>query len=187
MRIVRRLVLLLVVLWVVVEIAAIPVANRMVETQVAKQTRDTAAVKASVGSFPVVARFVLTGKISRVAVTLDRVSRIALTFTEVRFDLSGVEVERSRLLSDRQAHITAVDSATIAATLDTSALPPRLAGAVARNARVSGRTLLLGPVSFQLSPDILPCSPTTHVVGNDVILSCTIDHVPPALLEAAQR
>jgi hypothetical protein len=187
MRMLRRLVLLLVVLWVVVEIAAIPVANRMIEEQVAAQTRGVASVKASVGTFPVVARFVLTGKISRVGVTLVRVARAALTFTEVRFDLSGVELDRGRLLKNRQAHITAVDTATITATLDTSALPPRLAGAVARNVRISGRTLLLGPASFQLASDILPCSPSAHVVGSSVILTCTIDHVPPALLETAQR
>jgi hypothetical protein len=184
---IRRLVLLVVVLWLVAEVAAIPVANRMIEAQVATQTRNADGVKASVGTFPVIARFVLTGKISRVGVTLERVSRIALTFTEVRFDLSGVEIDRARLLKSRQAHITAVDRAAITATLDTSALPPRLAGAVARRARISGRTLVLGPVAFQISSDILPCSPTVQVVGNDVVLSCAIDHVPPALLESAQQ
>src|ERR1041385_2942601 len=108
----------------------------MIETQVAARTRDAAAVKASVGTFPIVARFVLTGKISKVGVTLERLSRLALTFTQVRFDLSGVQLDRSRLLKNREAHITAVDQAAITATLDLSALPPRLAGVVARNVRV---------------------------------------------------
>jgi len=186
-RVLRRLVVLVVVLWLAVEVAAIPVAKRMIEREVAAHTRNVTAVKASVGTFPIVARFVLTGRVSHASITLERVARLALTFTEVRFDLSGVELDRARLIKSRQARIVAVDQATITATLDTGVLPPRLAGLLASNARVSGRTLLLGPASYQLSSDILPCSPMAQVVGNDVILSCTIDHVPPALLESVQR
>jgi hypothetical protein len=187
MRFLRRLILFLVVVWLIVEVAAIPVANRMIETQVARQTRNAASVKANVGTFPIVARFVLTGRVNKATIRLERVARLALTFTEVKFDLSGVQIDRSRLIKNRQAYITAVDSATITATLDTSALPPQVAGAIARNVHVSGRTLLVGPASFQLSPDVLPCSPIVQVVGSSVVLSCTIDHVPPALLETAQR
>src|SRR5205814_2209731 len=129
-------------------------------------------------------RFVFTGRISKSTIMLERVARLALTFTEVRFDLAGVQIDRGRLIRSRQARITAVDQATITATLDTSALPPRVAAVVSRDVRVSGRTLMLGPASFELSSDIMPCSSDAHVVGNDVILSCTVDHVPPALLEA---
>ena len=185
MRLLRLLVVLLALAWLVGEIAAIPVADRMLEQEVSAHTRGVAGVKASVGTFPIVTRFVLTGRVSRATVTLDRVTRLALRFTEVRFDLSGVALDRARLLRSRQARITAVDRATITATVDTGALPPQ-AAAISRNVHVSGRTLLLGSASFTLSSDILPCSPDAHVIGNDVILSCTIDHVPPALLETAQ-
>jgi hypothetical protein len=185
-RFLRRLIVLLAVLWVIGELAAIPVANRMVAQQVSRQTHDVADVKASVGTFPVVTRFVLTGKISRAAITLLGVQRIALRFATVQFDLSGVAIDRGRLLSTRQAHITAVDRAIITATIDVAALPARAARLVAADVRVSGRTLLVGPASFRLSSDVLPCSPAVQVNGAEVVLSCTIDHVPPALLESAQ-
>jgi len=185
-RLLRLLVVLLVGAWLVVEIVAIPVADRMLEQEVSAHTHGVAAVKASVGTFPIVTRFVFTGRISKSTITLERVARLALTFTEVRFDLAGVQIDRARLIGSRQARITAVDRATITATLDMAALPPRVAAVVSRNVRVSGRTLMFGSASFEMSSDILPCSPDAHVIGNDVILSCTIDHVPPALLEAAQ-
>jgi hypothetical protein len=180
------LLFVLVALWLVAEIAAIPVANRMIEQRVAAQSRGVAAVHASVGTFPVVARFLLTGRVSKVTVTLDRVARLALTFTQVRFDLRGVELDRAGLVK-RQARITAIDRGTVTAIIDISSLPPRLAELVSQaGVHASGRTLLLGTTSFQMSSDILPCNPDARVVGRQVIVSCTIQNVPPVLLERAQ-
>jgi hypothetical protein len=152
----------LAIVWLVVELAAIPVANRVIEWKAAQQSRGVAGVHASV--------------------TLDRVERLSLTFTQVTFELDGVALDRAALLQ-RQAKVTAIDHGTVTATLDLRTLPPAVAR-VARNVRVNGRTLLLGPASFQMSSDIMPCNPTANVSGDVVTLSCTFDHIPPVLLEA---
>jgi hypothetical protein len=172
----------LAIVWLVVELAAIPVANRVIEWKAAQQSRGVAGVHASVGSFPLVTRYLITGRVSRASVTLNRVERLSLTFTQVTFELDGVALDRAALLQ-RQAKITAIDRGTVTATLDLRTLPPAVAR-VARNVHVSGRTLLLGAASFQMSSDIMPCSPTANVSGDVVTLSCTFTHIPPVLLEA---
>jgi hypothetical protein len=187
LRRIRSLVFLLVVVWVVAEFAVTPVANRMIEQRVAAQTRGVEGVKASVGTFPVVTRFILTGRVPKTTVTLDRVERLALTFAQVRFDLTRVEFDRTALLK-RQARITAIDNGTVTATLDIGALPAGVARLVSQTGvRMSGRTLLLGSAGFQMSPDIMPCNPDVRLNGEQVVLSCTIQNVPPVLLEGAQR
>jgi hypothetical protein len=183
-RLIRSFVFLVVLVWIVVEVAAIPVADRMVATQVEAQIHDVSRVTASVGSFPLVTRFLLTGRVSKAAITMTGVQRLPLSFAQVRFDLSGVQIDRTRLIRQRKAHITAVDRATITATVDRSTLPAGL-GRLA--ARVSGRTLVVGAASFRLASDVLPCDPSVTVGASDVVLSCTIDHVPPVFLEDAQR
>jgi len=185
-RILRALIVLLVALWLVGEIVAIPVADHLIEQQVSARTNNVAAVHARVGSFPVVARYVVTGKVKTVSVTLDRVTRVALTFATIRFDLSGVSIDRSALLKGK-GRITAIDRGTITATIDVGALRARVARFVESDVRVSGRTLVIGPESFRLSSDVLPCDPSERIEGDRIILSCTINEVPPALLEEAQR
>lgn len=180
-----RFVLILVAgLWLVGELAAIPVADRLIEQRVAERSRGIASVHATVGTFPVVARLVITGRVNSVTVTLDRVERLNLTFAQVRFDLEGAHIDRGALLR-REARITAVERGTVTAIVDLGGLPPGVAR-LGRNVRVRSRTLLLGPTSFSLSFDILPCDPDARFANDQVILSCTIRDVPPALLDAAQ-
>jgi hypothetical protein len=184
-RTLRFLVLLLVAAWVIVELAAVPVGTRLIEEQFVARSGGVAAVDASIGTFPVVSRFVLTGRVNTVKVTLDRVARLGLTFAEVRFELDGVAVDRAGLLR-RQMRITDIDRGTVAATIDISGASPQLAAAADRNVRVAGRNLVIGPVSFRLSSELFPCDPQVRRLGAQVIASCTLTDVPPILLDAAQ-
>lgn len=184
MRLIRLLVLLAVV-WLVVELAAIPVAGRLIEQQVAARSRGIADVDARVGTFPVLTRFVTTGSVNSVAVTLDRVVRLGLTFTEVRFDLDGVGVDRGALLT-RKVRITHIDTGTVTATIDLDGLPPGPGSGTGRNIRVAGRSLVLGRVTLQLSSELFPCDPRVRQLGRRVIASCVLTDVPPILLDASQ-
>jgi len=176
-------------LWLVGEMAAVPFAERQIEQRVAERNREAATVRADIDSFPLVSRLLFTGRVNEVDVTLDRVVRRRLTFAEVRFELAGLDVDRAALIRG-DARVTAIDRGTISATIDAGALSAilgRVLEAVGANVRVSGRTLLVGPASFQIPSDLMPCEPEARVEGEQVIVSCTIDEFPEALLEAAQN
>jgi hypothetical protein len=188
----RKLVVAAIVLgglWLVGEIAAVPFAERQVEQRVAERNRDAATVRADINSFPLVSRVLFTGRVNEADVTLDRVVRSRLTFAEVRFELAGLEVDRAALIRG-EARVTAIDRGTITATIDggaLSGLAGRALEAVGADVRISGRALLVGPASFQIPSDLLPCDPEARVDDGRVIVSCTIDEFPETLLEAAQN
>lgn len=176
-------------LWLVAEIAAVPFAERQIEQRAAERNRDAATVRADIDSFPLVSRLLLTGRVNEVDVTLDRVVRRRLTFAEVRFALAGLDVDRAALIRG-DARVTAIDRGTITATIDAGALSAvvgRALEAVGANVRISGRTLVVGPATFQIPSDLMPCAPDVRVDDEQVIVSCTIDEFPEALLEAAQN
>lgn len=181
-------VLALFVVWLLVELAAVPLAEGRLEQQVADRVEGAADVRADINSFPLLMRIVLTSTVSEVTVTLERVARQQLTFAEVRFELEGIEVDRSAALR-REPRVTAVDRGTITATIDAGALSPELSRIVppaGQRVRVRGRALLIGPASVVIPSDLLPCDPEARVEGDSVMVSCTIHEVPTALLESAQ-
>jgi hypothetical protein len=189
----RKLVIVLVVLlagaWLVVEIVSIPVGERMVEERVAERNENAATVTADIDSFPLVTRVLLTGNVKELTVTLDEVARQAVTFAQVRFEFAGIEIDRSSLRGG-DFRVTAIDRGTITATIDLGAVGGalgRIATRAGLDVRVSGRTLFVGPASIELSSELLPCDPDARIEGDQVVLSCTIDEVPEALIEAAQR
>ena len=180
----RRLILLLVVLWLIGEVVAIPVVNRIVAGDVAGRTHDAASVKASVGDFPIVARLVLTKRVNHVNVTLERVTGQAVPFAHITLAVRDVAIQRSSLLH-RKPHVTSVGSGTITAVVDLSDISP-LAARVASSVHMEGRTLLLGglPVRVNVQSPFLPCLPAAQLSGQQVILSCTVTHVPTAWFQS---
>jgi hypothetical protein len=189
----KKLVIVLVVLlagvWLAVELVSIPVGERMVEQRVAERNENAATVTADIDSFPLVTRVFLTGNVKELTVTLDEVARQAVTFAQVRFEFAGIAVDRSSLRGG-DFRVTAIDRGTITATIDLGAVGGalgRIATRTGLDVRVSGRTLFVGPASIELSSELLPCDPDARIEGDQVVLSCTIDEVPEALIEAAQR
>ncbi len=183
------LVVLLAGAWLVVEIVSIPVGERMVEERVAERNENAATVTADIDSFPLVTRVLLTGNVKELTVTLDEVARQAVTFAQVRFEFSGIAIDRSSLRGG-EFRVTAIDRGTITATIDLGAVGGvlgRIATRTGLDVRVSGRTLFVGPASIELSSELLPCDPDARIEGDQVVLSCTIDEVPEALIEAAQQ
>jgi hypothetical protein len=173
MRLLRRLVVLVVALWVVAEIIAIPVVDGIVQREVAAHTHDVTTVRASVSSFPLLTRVFALQRVNSVSVTLDRVAGQRLPFADVRFDVKGVDVDRASLLNGK-LRVTSIDSGTVTATLT-------LPLGVSRLVHVSGRNLMLGPLAVALRADLFPCSPQASLSGDQVTLSCTFTSVPSVL------
>lgn len=184
MRLLRRLVILLVALWLVGEILAIPVADRIIADEVAARTRNATSVHASIGSFPVVARMLVFQKVSSVSVRLERVVGERIPFSEIRYDVKNVGIDRGSVFSGK-VHVTSVGSGTVTATINLADISP-VAGRIASAVHMEGRSLVLGGVRFALGTNLIPCTPQATIEGQQVILSCTIDHIPPVLLEHAQ-
>jgi hypothetical protein len=185
LRLFRFLFLVIAGLWLVGEIALIPLANARIENEVAKRTRDATNVNASIGSFPVATRVLITGKVPELSVTLERIARQALTFAEVKFDLSGIGVDRPSILQGK-AKINSIDSGTVTATIDAGVLG-RIASLAGADVRVDGRTLRAGGRALALDQELIPCEPTARIEDDKVLVTCTLDEVPDILLEAVQQ
>jgi hypothetical protein len=185
LRLFRFLFLVIAGLWLVGEIALIPLANARIENEVAKRTRDATNVNASIGSFPVATRVLITGKVPKLSVTLERIARQALTFAEVKFDLSGIGVDRPSILQGK-AKINSIDSGTVTATIDAGVLG-RIASLAGADVRVDGRTLRVAGRALALDQELIPCEPTARIEGEKVLVTCTLDEVPDILLEAVQQ
>lgn len=184
MRALRLVLTLIVGLWIVAEIAVIPFAENRLETEVAERSRDTTAVKADIDSFPLIASVLATGEARKLTVTLERVARLTLRFTEVRFELSGIHIDRSAILEGR-ARVDDIDRGKVTAIIDRATLG-RLASLAGIDVDVTGRTLTAGRLSFPIADDIIPCDPQARMEESTIVLSCEIEEVPGFLLEAAQ-
>lgn len=179
----------LVGLWVVAEVAIIPAyAAREVERQVEARTGDVASVEADLDSFPLATRLMLTGRINRATITLDRAVRQNITYATVRFELDGIQMDRNSLFSDPR--VTAIDEGRIEAVIDLSTLSPLLGRASAvlgEQVRIEGGRFFVGRFSAEIARDLIPCDPDGRVEGTNAILTCTIHDVPEVLLKEAQR
>ena len=186
MRLIRYVLIALVGLWLVGEVAAIPVAERLIEQEVDGRYRDAASVDVDIDSFPLVARVLLTEKVRRLTVTLARVARQEITFADVRFELSGIVVDRAAILRGNP-RVKEIDRGSVTTTIDVGALGG-IASLTGADVRVSGRTLYAGSLTAKIDNDLVPCPPQARVVAGDrIILSCEIEEFPEALLKAVQR
>jgi hypothetical protein len=184
----RLLVIVLVGLWLAAELAVIPLAEGQIESKVAERSDGEAGVSADVDSFPMIARVLLTGRVKELSVTLDQVARQRLTFAEVTFQVSGIEVDRGAILQ-RNVRIRSIERGTVTASVDLGALGGvlgRISSFLGTDVRVEDGQLHIGPSSFPLGDDLFPCDPEGRIEGERVILTCSITDVPDALLDAAQ-
>jgi hypothetical protein len=178
-KLIRRLLLLVVVLWIVGEILLIPFAESRIEREVSQRSRDATAIQADIDSFPLAAGTLLTGKVRKLTVTLDRISRLSVRFASVAFAVSGIEVDRAAIVRGR-AKIRSIDGGTVTATLELGALS-RLASLAGIDVSVTGRTLHAGPVNVEIPQDLIPCEPDARTDGDKVILTCTVSELPEIL------
>lgn len=176
---VRRLVLLVAVLWGIGEVLLIPFAESRIETEVAERSRDATAISANIDSFPLAASVLLTGKVRELTVTLDRIGRVGVSFAEVAFRVNGINVDRTAILQGR-ARVRSIDSGTVTARIELGAIG-RLASLVGVDVRMDGRTLRAGPASIEIPADLVPCDPLSRVDDDTIVITCEITELPDVL------
>ncbi|MBW3578341.1 MAG: DUF2993 domain-containing protein [Actinobacteria bacterium] len=183
MRIIKWMLLGVVVLAVLVELAVPRFAAARIEAGVRERVRDAAGIDARLGDFPVVTRYLVTGKVDEVRVVLRDVVRQEVPFTRVRFDLDGVSLDRAALVRG-EVEVTDMDTGRVTAQIDTSDLGP--AGEqIPDRVDVAGRQLRLGEAVRVAIPDeLVPCPPRAEVEPGQVVLTCTLDQVPSILVRA---
>ncbi len=185
-------------------------AQSKVNERAQQEAPPGSTASATVGGFPFLPRLLLSSKVSHVGVHVENVSAKVITFAAVDLDLSGVKLDRNRLLNDRKARIISIDHGTVAAVITQEALsealrvPVTIANgqmsvtvlgkpiAVTPGVSNNGRLTLTGTgiaSAFTLAipaTDYMPCISDVTVLAARIRLSCEIDEIPPALLDAAQ-
>ena len=166
-------------------------------------------VTVDLSGFPVVARLAATGEVQRAVVTLDEVSAQGIAFTSVRADVRGTRLARSALVDgevtfesvDRVELTGAISAAEITRLLPVGVtdlvLAPGSATVDAFGQRVSAQVTAAGGV-LRVVPEgaaplevalpagaLFPCVLGGEVVDGAVRVSCTLDAVPPWLLDEA--
>lgn len=190
------LVLLLALAGLGVELVAPQLAASSIEDHVSAQTEGVVGVSADVGPFPVVTRLLVTERVGRLGVTLDEVAAQQLTFTSVRLELTGVELDRNELVAGN-VRVRGMQGGQATAVLDVNALSDTLgipvrveddrlftevAGTEVEVPLGEGGALSLPGLSAIALPDLVSCTDVTTVVEDDrVQLSCTLHDIPSIL------
>jgi hypothetical protein len=187
----RKLVFLAAVVFglgLVADLGLKAMAESQIETTAKREAPDASA-DAAIPVFPFLPPLLLAGKVDEVSVRLANVEAGATVFERLDFDLHGVEISRRALFNDQEVQLRSIDRGTVTALVP---LP-----AAARNlplsglsARVRGRTLVItgpGGVSVPLPmprSSLMPCDGTATIVGGRIRISCTLEEIPPALVQA---
>ncbi|MBW3667913.1 MAG: DUF2993 domain-containing protein [Actinobacteria bacterium] len=201
-----------VALYGVVDMAAKGLAEDKIAERVESAVGGRATATANVDSFPFLLRLLANGNAGDISIRITDVAHPALSFAAAELSLQGVTLDRGKLLGQRKAEVTDIESGTL--TLEVAAaevskalrnLPVSIAGGrvevqVAGRARAADVSLGAGGairVAVPQGPSVdieVPrtalgsCGATALRVDDDrLVLSCTLTEVPPALLAAAQR
>jgi hypothetical protein len=174
-----------------------------------QQAPSGSTVSASVGGFPFLPPLLFGGRVDRASVHVENITAKVVVFATVDVKLIGVHLDRGKLIDDRKARITKIDSGTVTAVVTADALsnalrvPVKMAGGqitvtvagtdVALTPRVAGGKLTLtgslgNSFSLAIPPtSYVPCVTDVSVHDGRMVLSCTIHDVPPALFDVVQR
>jgi hypothetical protein len=190
----RRLAVIAVIVFVlglVADVGLKAMAESQIETTAKREAPDASA-DAAIPVFPFLPPLLLAGKVDEVSLHLANISAGSTVIERLDFDLHGVEISRRALFEDREVKLQSIDRGTVTALMP---LP-----AAARNlpldgltARVRGRTLVVsgpGGISVPLPmprTSLMPCDGTATIVGGRVRVSCTLEEIPPALVEAINQ
>lgn len=191
------------------EVALPPTIEQVVAQRVEAAGLGQRDVEVTLTGFPVVARALATGDVERVVVRLDEVDTGPLTFATVVADVRGSVIEREALL-DGALSFESVDGVELSGAIEAEEvsrlLPPGMSDLTLRPGEVSvtvaGQRLTagvsasggvltvtpagLGSLDLPLpGGELFPCALGGEVADGVVRVSCTLDEVPPWLLEEA--
>jgi hypothetical protein len=187
----RRVVVLLAVLAVVGLVSDIAL-KALAESQIeATATREApgASADAAIPVFPFLPPLLLGGRVDEVSVHLAHVAAGPTFFDRLDFDLHGVEISRGALFRERRVKLVHIDRGTVTAVVQLPAIARGLP-LTGLTARVSGRAIVVrGPGGVSVSipmpaAALMPCEGTARLEAGAVRVSCTLEDVPPALVDA---
>ncbi|MEY2472331.1 MAG: hypothetical protein QOK28_1660 [Actinomycetota bacterium] len=180
------------------DVAARGFVSATVERRAQQEAPSGSSVSADVGGFPFLPTLLLGGNVSTASVHVENIKAKLLVFSTVDIDLSGVHLDRGRLINDRKARITKIDHGTIRAIVTAESLSDALHVPVTMQGghvtiaglnvtpSVRDRQLTIGGFRVPLT-DYMPCVTDVTVEDQKMELSCEIHDVPPALLDAVQN
>jgi hypothetical protein len=205
----RKLLVLVVLLLVI--LAGTDIATRIAMEHQLQQRIGTYAAnadpKVTIHGFPWLPTLIGSGRVARITAHAGPVSQDGFVFDRVDITVTGVRIDRTLLLHQRQLEIVSIDTGTVTADM-TQADLDRLLGVpvvlgngsaqatvdgVSVSAQVSvsnGQLHLVAvglPVSIPIPTiPILPCLAKVTIVPGHLIGSCTFHQIPPALKTALQ-
>ena len=203
----RKLVIFLVIVVAaggVGDVAARQWAEGQIETRANAELPDQTSTVAHVRGFPFLLPLFLSGKVSEADGHFENVPAAPLTLSVVDIELHGVKVDRHELLNNRRVQLVSIDSGTVSIEISAAVLakaigvPVSIANGALRAAssiaklRVENNALIVDIAGVTRRVPIpktrlVPCASNVTILAGRVRLSCTIDHVPPAMLGAANR
>ena len=187
----RRLIVagvLLLVLGFVADIGVKALAESQIETT-AQQEVPEAGANAAIPVFPFLPPLLIAGKVDEVSLRMTHVPAGAVFFDRLDFDLHGVQISRRALLNERRVELVEIDRGTVTAIVPLPA-PLRDLPLSALSARVANRRIVVrgpGGVSVPIpmpATELVPCEGEARVQADRIRLTCTLEHIPPALVEA---
>jgi hypothetical protein len=162
-----------------------------------------------VGGFPFIPPLLLGGSVSQVGIHLENVTADVITFATVDLHLRGVKLDRNRLFKDRKVRILDIDKGSIDVTVTQRALSDALhvpvtiadgtvsvailqkSFSVTPSITANGKLTLTGAAGRSLTLtipklDYVPCLGEITGLAGRLELSCEINDVPPALVDAVE-
>jgi len=205
---VRKLLVALAILLVVLVIGdfiAKAYATDQLKERAERAVRGATSSSASISSFPFTARLLIAGSVPKVGVRVEPVVAGRVTFSSVAVDLHDVHVDRDLLINERKVRLTSIGSGTVTAEI-TDAEISRLAGVpisftpgkasvraggvtVGAQLSAANGNLTIGgaqgvPIRVRVPrAPLFPCDASkAEVEQGKVVLSCTVNRVPPELV-----
>ncbi|HVT76794.1 MAG TPA: DUF2993 domain-containing protein [Acidimicrobiales bacterium] len=188
-----------IVLLIAADLTARGAVSSMVTTRARQEAPPGSSVTATVGGFPFVPPLLLSGKVKRASVHVTNLKAEVVVFASIDVDLTGVQLDRGRLLHQHKARITKIDHGTVRAVLTQQALSDALHGVKVEMANgqltlagidvtpaLHNNHLTVGGFTVPLS-DYLPCVGAFTIGDGQMEMTCAIDNVPPALLDAVNN
>jgi hypothetical protein len=208
---VRKLIVLLLVI-AVLFVAANLLAAHLAGDEIATRAREATGAEsasASVGTFPVLYRFVAEGTVPEVNVALSYVPISTLVVAEIHVSLHKVRIERAALLDQREVRIRSIASGTASVVVTAGELSAAVGRAVslpgagridvatavgmvdATVALEAGDVLVVSAAGSTLlrvdlaSSRLVPaCDMSLEIEKGEVTASCSVSPVPTSVVQA---
>lgn len=196
---------ILVVLLLIGDFVAKGYAETQLRDRAQRAVHGATSATGSISSFPFVGRLLLSGSVQEAKVGVAPVVAGRVTFSSIHVDLHDVHVDRNLLIHNQKVRLTSLGSGTVTAEI-TDVEISRLAGvpisfapgrATVRAAGVdvsaplsaTSGTLAIGgatgvPIRIRIPrAPLFPCDASSaQVEQGKVVVSCTINRVPPELV-----